>query len=296
MVLFLALMLSFVTAESCNLNVELINQDPYPATPDDYVKVVFQVSGLDNNECEGTKFQFVENFPFSLDADDGLRTIEGSTFVSNYKNEWLIPFKIRVDKDAIDGENELKVNYGDSASFGDIVKYFDVFIEKSRTDFDVVVQEISESEVTIAIANIGENIAESVIVRLPEQDYFEAIGTNGQMIGNLENGDYTLVGFDVKPILNKNTNNELNLKIDYTDTIGERRTVTQSIFLSFDSSPTDADLKRSGGERRGTTSNLVFQGLLVLVVIMGLVIYNRYKRKRKGVKITQADKDSLRKK
>ena len=45
-----------------------------------------------------------------------------------------------------------------------------------------------------------------------------------------------------------------------------------------------------------SVSNWLIVGLVVLVVIIGLVTYNRYKRKKKEVKITQADKDHLKKK
>ena len=32
----------------CNLDASLINQDPYPAIPGDYVTIVFQLAGVEN--------------------------------------------------------------------------------------------------------------------------------------------------------------------------------------------------------------------------------------------------------
>ena len=47
----------------CSLSVELVNQDPYPANPGEYVKVVFQINGLNNPDCDKVSFELKENFP-----------------------------------------------------------------------------------------------------------------------------------------------------------------------------------------------------------------------------------------
>ena len=38
--------LTLVSAIACDLKVSMINQDPYPAIPGEYVKIVFQVEGV----------------------------------------------------------------------------------------------------------------------------------------------------------------------------------------------------------------------------------------------------------
>src|SRR3990172_7672633 len=111
-VMLLVLALSIVlavqnaAATACSLNATLVNQDPYPAVPGDYVKIIFQLSGVDNPECEEISFELREQFPFSLDPDESNQVkITGGTYVRTYKSDFLIPYKIRVHEDAIDGEN-----------------------------------------------------------------------------------------------------------------------------------------------------------------------------------------------
>jgi hypothetical protein len=53
----------------CDLTATLLNQDPYPATPDDYVKVVFKIEGLQNPNCKAVSFELMPEFPFSLDPN-----------------------------------------------------------------------------------------------------------------------------------------------------------------------------------------------------------------------------------
>jgi len=64
-ILFSFSSLTFVSAEGCNLDVSLINQDPYPATPGDYVKLVFQVNGVSNPQCGTVEFELLEQYPLS---------------------------------------------------------------------------------------------------------------------------------------------------------------------------------------------------------------------------------------
>jgi len=61
---------TFVSSEACKLDISLINQDPYPAIPGDYVKVVFQVNGVSNPECGKVEFELLDKYPISFDPTD----------------------------------------------------------------------------------------------------------------------------------------------------------------------------------------------------------------------------------
>ena len=84
-ILLLFVFVNFVYAEVCKLDVALINQDPYPAIPGDYVKVVFQVTGLSNSECGIVNFGIQEEFPFSLDPETAHSySINSGTYERNH--------------------------------------------------------------------------------------------------------------------------------------------------------------------------------------------------------------------
>ena len=262
-------------SNSCNLNVSLINQDPYPAVPGEYVDVVFQVDNVDNFDCDGANFNLIPNYPFSLDENDGLRTIEGSTWITNANTEWMIPFKIRIDKDAIDGQNQVKVQYWPNT--WDIGSYisndFDIAIENPRTNFEAVVQEISKNEISIALANTGKYTANSVIVRIPQQEGFIPIGTDGQMVGNLESGDYTIVGFSLKE---QNSGELLKLDVHYTDMIGERRIVNIELPLSLAYTlPTISELNNTQKNKSWFSLEIIL--IILIIIIIVVLIKKSYK-------------------
>ncbi len=304
--------LNLVSAQTnpCILSISLVNQDPSPTIPDSYVNILFQVSGVNNPNCYGARFQLIPSYPFSLDTNDALRTLDGNTWVSGYKNDWMVPYKVRVDKDALDGISEIEVAYApgtwDASSF--IYKKFNITIKDSRTNFDAVIQEVSSSDVSIAIANAGKNTANSVVVRIPEQEYFRATGTDGQMVGNLVSGDYTLVSFSISAIGTQgayqrranNSNQNLtqpptqtqqanNLKFDiyYTDNLGERRVVNMALPVRMSANSSIMGIF-SGNRQTGMRNTTLWSNPYIwvpVVLVLATAAFVLY-RKRKHAKET----------
>ena len=64
LVFVLVLALSFVSASVCELDVTMLNQDPYPAVPGDYVEIVFQIAGIENPECGRVVFSLYLNYQY----------------------------------------------------------------------------------------------------------------------------------------------------------------------------------------------------------------------------------------
>ena len=299
--LFGIFLVSFISAESCGLSISLVNQDPYPAIPGDYLDVVFQVDGIENPECEGTIFDLDLSYPFSIAENDTLRTLEGSTWVLKYKTEWMIPYTLKVDADAFDGNSTLTVKYGQEETF--VSSDFDILIQDSRTNFDAVIQEVSGSEVSIAIANSGEYTANSVVVRIPEQESFRTTETDGQMVGNLDAGDYTIVSFTLTSAMQKNmqskdnvnkTNfqenkkNNLEFDIYYTDSLGERRIVNMELplqinsVLSTDNGQMPAGFSGKEGKRKEESkTNWTLWIILGIVIVVGYFLYKKNPKETK---------------
>jgi len=240
------------------------------------------------------KVEFVENYPFSLDNDEDLVQEFDSS------GDYLLHYTVRVDEDAIEGINELELKIS-SNRFDDlsVTGSFDIYISDVQTDFDLVVQDSSDSEISLAIANIGKNTANSMIVRIPEQEDYTTTGTNGQMVGNLDSGDYTIVSFTVSST--KRDAGDLTVQIDYTDSIGERRSVTKEISLSGSSTIAVNNSSISGmatgefpeGFQRRDSMNwsYIIIPLVVLVLLAGGFFGFKNKEKIIGL-IKKKKKDS----
>jgi hypothetical protein len=301
--LFVVASASAASIDTCVLNVTLVNQDPYPAIPGEYVDLVFQISNAYSDICKGAKFQLVPTYPFSLDQNDPWRTLDQSTTVAGYNKDWMIAYKVRVDKNAVSGDNEITAYYGSGSS--DLKSYaeskFIVPVEDSRTNFDAVIQEVSGSDVSIAIANTGKYAANSVIVRIPQQDNFRATGTDGQMVGNLDSGDYTIVSFTLANAMPRNATrtpsanqgfqnlaNNLKFDISYTDTLGERRTVNMELPLTFTSGSNSTSFGNFPGRSTSSSSTKTIWYYWAAIILVFLIVFI-YRKKSKKSSSTKND-------
>lgn len=290
-------------SSSCSPVINLISQDPLPATPGSYVKVVFEVSNL--YSCyNGFAVELNPKYPFSLDnGTNSIQTISSLPYVSgSYKYTWDVGYTVRIADDAVGENYTLPLLYhagaGTDFTLPSVEQDFTIAITDERTTFDSVIQQISGSQVSIAIANIGKYAANAVIVKIPQQSNFMTTGTNGQIVGNLQSGDYTLVNFNIisarsfsgtgtsgsnsqRPSNIQNsssTNNQLKFEIDYTDNIGVRRTVNMQLPLLLTNSSSGGF---SGRSQRSSWS--VWYTILIIlgVLIIGFILYKKFPKQSK---------------
>jgi len=269
-----------VITESSYIKIVLVNQDPSSAVPGEYVNLLFKVENRGTNDAKNVSLELLFQYPFSLDP--GLNTIQELGTVKGLQsgdNSFLVRYKVKVDKDAVDGGNEIKLKYSEYDSSA--TTKFNISVSDSRTDFDIVVQDST----TLAIANIGSNTAYSVIVKIPEQKDFRVSGTSANIIGNLNAGDYTLTTFQINPtgIANVSTSGGKNLtvEISYTDTLGIRRTVQKEV--SFDSVSESA--KSTIQASQSSTSIIGNNGLTYIIIgVVGIVVVVAFLKIRKRKK------------
>lgn len=259
---------------SCQLDATLLNQDPDPAQPGDYVEVVFQVSGVQNTKCNGAKFEIVPKYPFSLDKESSaMKQIYGSTFTKDYSKVWNIPYDLRVDKDALEGENTIEVKFakGDASEGSYLSKKFNISIEDLRVDFELSVRDYNPetNEITFEILNIGEHDIDALTIEIPEQEGVTIKGTPRKIVGSLDSNEETTFDFKALP---ETENIELN--IFYTDEINERRSLTKQVSFNPEHFPQ---------ESQGVQFSIWFYLFIILLVAI-IIRYFWIKRKKKKKK------------
>jgi hypothetical protein len=282
---------TYIAVNTVYLKTTFVNQNPYPAEPGGYVDLLFKIENWGTEKAENVVFELLPKYPFSLDPDVNatreLGTIRG---LETDERAYLLKYKVKVDKDAIDGENEINVRYtyGDGAAQS--IMTFNVTISNPRTDFDVVVQDSTATSTTLAIANIGSNTAYSAIVRIPEQENFRVTGTSANIMGNLNSGDYTLVSFQITATRTTNISTgggkNLVVEISYTDTLGIRRTIQKEVRL--DIVGTVGGTTRTQTTQGSLLQTSVSSGLIYIVIgiagIVGVVVFLKFRKKIKRKK------------
>ncbi|MEE8402277.1 MAG: hypothetical protein V3R93_00840 [Candidatus Hydrothermarchaeaceae archaeon] len=115
---------------------------------------------------------------------------------------------------------------------------------EGTTDFDVIVQEVSGTAVSLSIANVGVDSASSISVKIPRQDSFSVVGSSEAFMGNLDPGDYSVASFQ----LVSKQKGSLAVEISYTDITGNRATIQKEVPLPSEGTMTSP---RRQGARGG---------------------------------------------
>jgi len=258
-----------LSAAACDLDVSMINQDPYPAIPGDYVKVVFQIDGIENPECGLVSFEVKENYPFSLDPNVPSKvSFNAGTYSRSYSSFYLATYKLRVDNDALEGNNPIEVLCKDKSG-SELIKEFDIYTEDTKANFEVHVKDYdyAANELTLEILNIADADIEALTVEIPKQDGVSVKGANIKVVGDLDSNEYTTTDF--KMTLPEGES-KITLRIIYTDAINVRREITKEI--EFDS-------MYFSGSKGGRSGSSWIWTIIILGVVGGFV-WRHVKKKR----------------
>ena len=271
--------ISGMASAACNLNVGMLNQDPYPAVPDDYVKVVFQMNGTEDSDCGDIFMDINPIYPFSLDATDSTVLVKGGNFISGYPSFLEAGYKIKVDKDAVDGDNKIQVRYGKTNIINaSQIKDFYINVENVRTDFDVIIQDYSltTNVITFGIVNIGKENAEALTLEIPEQGNVKLLGNNKVIIGSLNVNDDTTATVKAMP----RGEGEITINLGYNDKINVRRTLEKKVFFS------GSYLEQTAARApKGLYYYLFWAALVLFVLYFAYGYYKKSKAKKNNLKL-----------
>ncbi len=269
---------SAVLAEStCDLDITLLSQDPYPAVPGNYVKLVFQLSKIDSPDCNDITFELLENYPVEFNpGETGLRTFNKVDYLKDYESNILIPYEIRLNEDALDGSNEIEVvfqNKGDAK----VTKSFNIETTDVRVDFETYVTNYNYAtrELTIEVLNIEKSDIEALTMEIPKQDGISVKGSNRIVVGDLDSNEYTSADFEATI-----DDGEFKINLIYSDSINVRRTVEKTI--TFDSSYFTERIADQPQEM-GTGSYI---GMAAVALLIIYIIFRKIKKaKAKKLKL-----------
>jgi hypothetical protein len=267
-ILLAVFIMPMISAAACGLEVSLINQDPYPAIPGEYVDVVFQITGVDNPECGVVEFEVKESFPFTLDpTEENPITVRSGVYDRKFSSFYIAPYEIRVDADALDGDNPIEVFFSSTKSNIENIKEFNINVQDTRVDFEVFIKDYNPATkiMTFELLNIEESDIEALTVEIPKQDNIEVKGPNRNIVGDLDSNEYTTAEFEA---ISKG--GAIELKIIYTDSINVRRTIDKTVYF-----------EPSYFEGRNGNNGIGIGTYIFILVVVGVIGFWWYRRRKK---------------
>jgi len=266
---------------SSHLFITLLNQEPDPAEPGKYVDVRFKIENYGIEPASEVEIEILPSFPFTLvqgeDAVRNLGTIGGRQIG---RVGIIEKFRLKVDPEAIEGENEIVVRY--KQAYGGWIEW-DAFNITVRTqDAILAVEEVKStpeqivpgetSQVSMKIVNLADTLLKDIKVTLNlerilagtvtsyEKFPFAPIGSsNEKVIKQLAGGESKEIVFTLaaEPTADANVY-KVPMTITYIDNIGTNYSRTNLIGLIVGGQPDlvvtleDSEVKKA--KQSGTVS------------------------------------------
>ncbi|MEA3430432.1 MAG: PLDc N-terminal domain-containing protein [Nanoarchaeota archaeon] len=178
-----------------NVQLTLLNQNPDPAEPGEFVELRFNVVNT-GSIVSDAKFEIVEEFPFTVVSDELLEITE---FKGGGDNSYVLYYKIKVDEDAVEGDNDIRIRF--ALSDGRWVTAGPFTVRVKTHDAVLSVEDISlepekllpgkEGELKFELKNWADSLLKDIHLKLElGGTHFSPVGsTNERTISSLNSGE-----------------------------------------------------------------------------------------------------------
>ena len=249
--------------DGTNLQVTFMSQTPDPAEPGKYVELRWKAENYGSDPAEDVVFELVPEFPFSLEpGQNATKRIGLITATGDYAS--TIYYKVKVDENAVEGDNEIKLRYK-IGNQGWVSKDYDIRI--LTHDAVLKVKEIKsdpervspgkEVKVNIKVKNMADSLLKDIKIRLEPVVQVPEINAMGmttmtyielpftpleegfeRIIKRLDSGEEELLIF--KMIVDGDAETKpykIPLTITYKDKEGTSYSITDMVGILVDAAP-----------------------------------------------------------
>jgi hypothetical protein len=274
-------------------SAEIIYIDTVELEPGKQTQVEFTINNVGSTPLRDMTFSW-EN------ADEAVLPVgsSNSCYIKylDVGEDYKIVYDVIADSEADPGlyKLDLLLSYDNSLTgeLGEISTNAGIYIG-GGTNFEVAFSEVEMNEYSFTVANVGSNNANSVTIVVPEQQGWFFVGSNTELVGNLNKGDYTIAGFDLQK---DNNQDSITVNVVYTDTKGVRKSIEKSVSLGSSATamnntegnikqmPTDSSrggMREMSGGLGTIMTTMKWVGIGIVVLIIGIVGFKIYKKKKK---------------
>lgn len=202
--------------DNIQLTTTLLNQNPDPAKPGEYLELRWEVSKPSNSLLTNVTFELIEDYPLVFDElDTSIKKIErwssqtgSGAFVGN--EFYMLYYKVRIADNVLEDNYKIKLKYSyleNNIKTISITKEYNIRIADNKNPHIVIgrissdppklLPNVNENQINIEIINIGDEKAQNLIAELKLPEGFENTYSNSNRLslGNLIDGESVTATF-----------------------------------------------------------------------------------------------------
>ncbi|MBS3131417.1 COG1361 S-layer family protein [Candidatus Woesearchaeota archaeon] len=233
---------------SHDIVVRLISQEPDPVRPGEFVDVRFKLDNNGTGMAENVQVEILPEFPFSLYSGDKIADIGTMQSRQRDENGAIVKFRLKVDEQAVEGENDIRIRFRVNKEAWIGPKEFKVDVQTPDAILAVDAASVDngflepgkEGKLTINLANKADSMLRGIKVQLALTDMpFVTVGSSNEKSayqmdgGKSQNFDFNLLA---EPEAISGVYN-LPIKIDYLDEVGNSYSKEQTVGIIIGAKP-----------------------------------------------------------
>ena len=241
-----------------SLKLSLVNQQPDPVEPGEYVDVRFKIENIGDSSLQDIELEVLPSYPFSLDpGDEKVKKINSLSPFQKEDRGYVIKYKLRVDDKAVEGPNTLGVR---ARTHDDGWTTYEFDVDVQTTDANLEISSITTTpspakpgrDATISIN--AKNAADSLIkdIKFNLDLTLESFGTKNldslpfapintgtqKKINLLQSDEQTTLNYDIRVYPTAESRvYKIPLQIEYYDELNNRYEKNEIIGLVVNSEP-----------------------------------------------------------
>jgi hypothetical protein len=174
-VLMCSLVSGIIVPRGDAIKVYLISQNPDPIEPGGYVELRFKIENIGADYAKNLVFELIPEYPFELDKGISAEKRLGDMYMQQVDEDaYIVYYKVRVDKDAIDGNNQIKLRYSTDDGLTWTRNQFDIRIQTTNLIVGIskVIVEPEEiapgktASITLVLENNADSLLKNVKIKL----------------------------------------------------------------------------------------------------------------------------------
>ena len=276
----------FLVEVNSEANAEISSISVDTLIPGEKTEIKFGIKNVGKSDLENIKFSWASqddiilpvgsgNFKYIDRIEKGQEEILTFQVVSDLNTEpKLYKLDLTLEYDDVESLQQITAaGQIETKSRREVVAKAGIYVG-GKTDFEISQKDSTINSVTFSVANIGSNLASSVVIKVPEQKNYETISSESKVIGNIKKGAFGRVEFDLNSISKEKT---LNLIVEYTDTTGKRQSENKTVKANLQ----DKALFSNEPKSENSSSNTKTYVLIGIILVVGTIWLIRKRKKTK---------------